>query len=197
MRKEKVFIHKSAFIDNNVLIGRGTKIWHFSHIMEGAVIGTNCKIGQNVFIGKGVIIGNNVKVQNNVYLYTGAVLEDDVFCGPSAVFTNIKYPRSAYPRNSDEFYLKTIVKKGATIGANATIICGITLGRYCFIGAGAVVTKDVFDFSMVFGVPAVVKGWICECGEKLNFKRKRKGKFSCLKCKREYLKHKKEIREIK
>jgi len=194
MARKIIFVHPSAFIDVNVSIGKGSKIWHFSHIMDGAVIGENCKIGQNVFIGKGVIIGNNVKIQNNVSLYTGIVLEDDVFCGPSAVFTNIKCPRSAYPRNSDEFYLKTIVKKGATIGANATIICGITLGRYCFIGAGAVVTKDVSDFTMVFGVPAIVKGWICECGEKLNFKRN--GKSSCFKCKREYLKHEKEVREI-
>ncbi len=168
MNNTGYFVHPSSFIDDNVKIGVGTKIWHFSHIMSGARIGKNCKIGQNVFIDRDVKIGNNVKIQNNVSVYRGVTLEDRVFCGPSMVFTNVINPRSAYPRDIRE-YRKTLVKKGATIGANATIVCGITLGKNAFIGAGTVVAKDVPDYALVYGNPANVKGWMCECGEKLEF----------------------------
>ncbi len=159
--------HESAFIDEGVVIGDGTKIWHVSHVMKGSNIGKNCKIGQNVVIGPNAVIGNGVKIQNNVSVYEGVVLEDDVFCGPSMVFTNVINPRSAIPRMSE--LRSTVVKKGASIGANATIICGITIGTYAFIGAGAVVTKDVPDYALVTGCPAKIIGWMCLCGEKLSF----------------------------
>jgi len=165
---EAFFAHKTACIDKPSEIGKGTKIWHFSHIMKSAKIGENCNIGQNVVISTGVMIGNNVKIQNNVSIYEGVILEDDVFCGPSMVFTNIRTPRSEVPRNTKEHFLPTLVKKGATIGANATIICGNTIGRYALIGAGAVVTKNVPDYAIVTGNPASVKGWACECGIRLN-----------------------------
>ena len=152
------FVHEFAYIDHPVKIGRGTQIWHFSHVMSGAEIGENCKIEQNVFIGRNVKIGNNVKIQNNVSVFEGVTLEDDVFCGPSCVFTNIKTPRSAYPRNTSEDYIKTVVKRGASIGANATIICGITIGEYALIGVGTVVTKNVQGYAVVYGNPAQVKG---------------------------------------
>lgn len=193
MDRNRVFVHRSSYIENNVSIGKGTKIWYFCHVMQGAIIGENCNIGQNVFIGKDVVIGNNVKIQNNVSLYTGVILEDDVFCGPSAVFTNVKFPRSAFPRDSEE-YAKTIIRRGATIGANATIICGVTLGSYCFIGAGSVVTRDVPDFVLVFGNPATIKGWVCECGEKLIFKRNNKS--LCLKCRKEFIKERDKVKKI-
>jgi UDP-2-acetamido-3-amino-2,3-dideoxy-glucuronate N-acetyltransferase len=151
--------------------------------MQGARIGKNCRIGQNVNIAGGVKIGNNVKIQNNVSVYKGVILEDDVFCGPSMVFTNIINPRSAYPRHSEEFYRKTLVKKGVTIGADATIVCGNTIGRHAFVGAGAVVTKDIPDYGLVYGNPACLKGWMCECGEKLNFE---KGRAICKTCKKKY-----------
>lgn len=194
MKRKEIFVHSSSFIDDNVTIGNGTQIWHFSHIMEDVIIGKNCKIGQNVFIGKGVILGDNVKIQNNVSLYSGLIVEDDVFCGPSAVFTNIKYPRSAFPRNSEEFYLKTIIKKGATIGANATVVCGITLGRNCFIGAGAVVTKDVPGFALVCGAPGKIRGWICECGQKIIFKHS--AKTTCKNCKKGFFKKRNTLKEL-
>ena len=168
MNSKNYFVHSSSFVDNNVKIGEGTKIWHFCHIMSRARIGKNCKIGQNVFIDRDVRIGNNVKIQNNVSIYRGVTLEDNVFCGPSMVFTNVFNPRSAYPRSISE-YRKTPVKKGATIGANATIICGVTLGRSAFIGAGTVVTENVPNYALVYGNPAKIKGWMCECGEKLEF----------------------------
>ena len=159
--------HQSAVIDPNCTIGEGTKIWHFSHIMTGCVIGKDCSIGQNVVISPQVKIGNRVKIQNNVSVYTGVICEDDVFLGPSAVFTNVINPRSAIVRKSE--YLPTIVKKGATIGANATIVCGITIGRYAFVGAGAVVTKDIPDYALVVGNPARQTGWMSEYGHKLKF----------------------------
>jgi len=167
--KNKYFAHKSCFVDSGAIIGEGTQIWHFSHIMKGAQIGRYCRIGQNVVIHSTVKIGNNVKIQNNVSLYDGVILEDFTFCGPSCVFTNITTPRSAYPRNTDEFYKKTIIKKGSSIGANATIVCGVTIGQNAFIGAGSVVTKDVGNNELVYGVPAKRHGWMCACGKKLEF----------------------------
>lgn len=163
------FVHESSYIDDNVVIGEGTKIWHFSHVQSSAVIGKNCVLGQNVNVGNNVTIGNNVKIQNNVSVYEGVTLEDFVFCGPSTVFTNVVDPRSKYPQRGSEFYIKTLVKEGATLGANATIICGNTIGRYAFIGAGAVVTKDVPDFALVVGNPAKIVGWVGEAGVKLQF----------------------------
>lgn len=161
------FVHESAYVDLPSTIGTGTQIWHFSHIMQNVVIGENCKIAQNVFVAAGVQIGRNVKIQNNVSVYAGVILEDDVFCGPSCVFTNVKTPRSAFPRNTQDDYFVTLVKQGATIGANATIICGHTIGKYAFIGAGATVTKDIPDYALVYGNPAKQAGWMCECGAKL------------------------------
>ena len=161
------FVHESSYVDEPCEIGEGTKIWHFSHIMTGCKIGDKCNIGQNVVISPDVIIGNNVKIQNNVTVYTGVICEDDVFLGPSMVFTNVINPRSHVSRKSE--YRKTLVKKGASIGANATIVCGYEIGRYAFIGAGAVVTKDIPDFAMVVGNPARIAGWMCKCGEKLKF----------------------------
>ncbi|WP_372932007.1 acyltransferase [Mariniphaga sediminis] len=158
----KLFIHKTAIVDDGAKIGSGSKIWHFCHIMATAHIGMNCVLGQNVFVGNKAILGNNVKVQNNVSVYEGVVCEDDVFLGPSMVFTNVINPRSAV--NRKEEFKKTLVKKGATIGANATIVCGTTLGEYCFIGAGAVITKDVKPFALMAGVPARQKGWVSRSG---------------------------------
>tara|TARA_B100000953_G_scaffold141289_1_gene116993 strand:+ start:2346 stop:2924 length:579 start_codon:yes stop_codon:yes gene_type:complete len=161
------FSHETAIIDKGCIIGDGSKIWHFSHLMEGAKIGENCNIGQNVFIANDVVLGNNVKVQNNVSLYSGVQCEDDVFLGPSMVFTNVKNPRSAIVRK-DEFQ-ETIIRKGVTIGANATIICGISIGKFAFVAAGAVITKNVVDYALMKGVPAKQDGWISEFGEKLEF----------------------------
>jgi len=163
------FKHESAYIDEPCEIGEGTKIWHFSHIQKGAKIGKNCVLGQNVNIGNNAVIGDNVKIQNNVSVYEGVILEDYVFCGPSMVFTNVTDPRSKYPQQGTQFYKKTLVKEGATLGANCTIICGHTIGRFAFIGAGAVVTKDVPDFALVTGNPARIKGWVSEAGQKLIF----------------------------
>jgi len=162
---EIFFIHETAYIDESVSIGRGSKIWHYSHIMAGAKIGQSCKIGQNVFIAPGVKIGSNVKIQNNVSVYEGVTLEKDVFCGPSMVFTNTKIPRSAFPRNTSSEYEKTLVKEGTTIGANATIICGVVIGKYAFIAAGTTITKDVPDHAVIYGNPSKVMGWICRCGK--------------------------------
>lgn len=189
--KREYFVHEAAYVDEPTSIGKGTKIWHFSHIMKGAKIGKNCKIGQNVIVHSRAVLGNNVKVQNNVSIYDGVELENDVFCGPSCVFTNIINPRSAYPRNRPEYFKKTLVKEGATIGANATIICGNVVGRWAFVGAGAIVTKDIPDYALVYGNPAKLKGWMCECGEKLSFNG---SEAICEKCNKRY---KKEGMQIK
>jgi UDP-2-acetamido-3-amino-2,3-dideoxy-glucuronate N-acetyltransferase len=163
--KRAYAVHASSFVDENVEIGKGTKIWHFSHILGNTKIGLNCSIGQNVVVGPRVVIGNNVKIQNNVSVYEGVVLEDDVFCGPSMVFTNVLNPRSHWPRKDE--YRRTLVKRGASLGANSTIVCGITVGQFAFVGAGALVNKDVPDHALVYGVPARLHGWMCYCGTKL------------------------------
>lgn len=160
------FSHDTAVIDDGVIIGNGTKIWHFCHVMSGAKIGDDCSLGQNVYVGGKAIIGNNVKIQNNVSVYDSVEIDDDVFCGPSCVFTNVINPRATVNRKSE--YLKTKVEKGVTIGANATIVCGVTLGRYSFIGAGAVVTKDVKPFALMTGVPARQTGWVSHSGVRLS-----------------------------
>ena len=168
--ENEYFAHESTYIDEPCVIGSGTKIWHFSHIMKDCEIGKNCNIGQNVVISPSVKIGNNVKIQNNVSVYTGVICEDDVFLGPSMVFTNVINPRSSVIRRDE--YMNTIVQKGASIGANATIVCGNKIGKYAFIGAGAVVTKDVPNYALVVGNPAVQIGWLSEFGEKLDFDEK-------------------------
>jgi len=167
MKTKEYFADATAVIDEGAIIGKGTKIWHFSHLMADCVIGENCNIGQNVFIASGVKLGRNVKVQNNVSIYTGVICEDDVFLGPSMVFTNVNNPRSAVTRKGH--YIKTLVKKGATIGANATIVCGHTIGEYAFIGAGAVVTKDVPPYALIIGNPGKQNGWMSEYGHRLKF----------------------------
>lgn len=161
------FIHDSAIVDAGAQIGNGTRIWHFCHVSSKSVIGDNCVLGQNVYVADHVLLGNNVKVQNNVSLYTGVICEEDVFLGPSMVFTNVINPRSHVNRKAE--FMSTLVKRGATIGANATIVCGVTLGRFCFVGAGSVVTRDVPDYALVVGNPAHQTGWMSEAGEKLNF----------------------------
>jgi UDP-2-acetamido-3-amino-2,3-dideoxy-glucuronate N-acetyltransferase len=163
------FVHESAYVDESCEVGEGTKIWHFTHVQKGAKIGKKCVLGQNVNVGKDVIIGNFVKIQNNVSVYEGVELEDYVFCGPSMVFTNILDPRCKYPQAGKEFYIKTLVKEGASLGANSTIVCGHTIGKFSFVGAGAVVTKDIPDYALVVGNPARVVGWVSEAGKKLDF----------------------------
>lgn len=177
------FAHPSSFIDEPCSIGAGTRIWHFCHISAGAVIGANCSLGQNVFVAARARIGNNVKIQNNVSVYEGVVLEDDVFCGPSIVFTNVVRPRSAVPRNRSEDYRPTIVRRGATLGANATIVCGVTIGENAFIGAGSVVTRDIPAFALAYGNPARIAGYACECGEQISFALET---GSCLACAASY-----------
>jgi UDP-2-acetamido-3-amino-2,3-dideoxy-glucuronate N-acetyltransferase len=161
------FVHESSYVDEGAEIGAGTKIWHFCHVMPRSRIGERCNIGQNVLVSADVTIGNNVKIQNNVSLYTGVIVEDDVFLGPSMVFTNVINPRSHVSRKDE--YKQTLVRKGASVGANATIVCGTTLGQYCFVGAGSVVTRDVPDYALVYGSPARLHGWMCQCGEQLTF----------------------------
>jgi UDP-2-acetamido-3-amino-2,3-dideoxy-glucuronate N-acetyltransferase len=175
------FVHESSYVDDGAVIGAGTKIWHFSHVMAGAVIGARCNLGQNVVVMPGTRLGDNVKVQNNVSIYEGVELEDDVFCGPSCVFTNVLNPRSHVSRKHE--YRRTLVRRGASIGANATIVCGATLGEYSFIGAGAVVTGEVPAFALMVGVPARRIGWMCRCGERLTFA---KCRATCAGCGTEY-----------
>ncbi len=176
------FVHSTAVIDSNVVIGEKTRIWHFSHVLSGSRLGQNCRVGQNVVIGPNVTIGNNVKIQNNVSVYEGVTLEDDVFCGPSMVFTNVINPRSEIPRMHEK--RETLVRKGATLGANCTIVCGHTIGRYAFIGAGAVVTKDVPDYALILGNPGRITGWMCRCGIRLE--EKESFRWVCPECGREY-----------
>ena len=193
--EKSYFVHPSSFVDEPAVVGEGTTIWHFCHIQKGAVIGRDCRIGQNVNIGSSVVIGNHVKIQNNVSVYDGVVLEDYVFCGPSMVFTNVINPRSHISRKHE--YRKTLVRRGATIGANATVVCGVTIGEYAFIGAGSVVTRDVPDHALVYGNPAKIKGWVCSCAEKLSFTRTaRRQSVSCTHCGKEYLKNGERVREI-
>ena len=186
---EDFFVHKSSFVDDGVTIGKDTKIWHFSHVQKGAVIGERCSFGQNVNVGQNVKIGNGVKVQNNVSIYEGVELEDNVFCGPSMVFTNDLTPRASYPKGSAG-YKKTVVKEGATIGANATVVCGNTLGSWCMVAAGAVVTRDVKDYALVAGTPARQIGWVCECGAKL------REDLKCSKCGKSYMENDGKLKKI-
>lgn len=188
------FKHESAYVDAPSEIGEGTKIWHFSHIQSGAKIGKNCVLGQNVNVGNNVVIGNYVKIQNNVSVYEGVVLEDFVFCGPSMVFTNVNDPRSKYPQVGSQFYKKTLVKEGATLGANCTIICGHTIGKYAFVAAGAVITKDIPDYALVMGNPGKVIGWVSEAGQKLLFEKD--GIAFCKKSNKKYLLHEGKVVEM-
>jgi UDP-2-acetamido-3-amino-2,3-dideoxy-glucuronate N-acetyltransferase len=177
--KANYFIHESSYVDDNVFLGNGTKIWHFCHISHGAHIGENCQLGQNVYIGYDVQIGNGCKIQNNVSVYDEVYLEDYVFCGPSCVFTNDLTPRAKYPKGREN-HIKTLVKKGASIGANATIVCGNTIGEWAMIGSGAVVTKNIPNHALMIGVPTIQKGWVCECGNILD------PKYHCHHCGKNY-----------
>lgn len=177
-------VHPSAIVDPGCSIGAGTKIWHFTHVTTGAVIGEKCSLGQNVYVGPTVTIGNNVKIQNNVSVYEGVTLEDDVFCGPSMVFTNVINPRSHVSRKHE--FKTTRVKRGATIGANATIVCGHDVGRYAFIAAGSVVTREIPDYALVMGVPGRIAGWVSACGVRLSFGVKPKGEETCAQCGKRY-----------
>jgi len=190
-----VFVHSSSFIDEPCQIGSGSKIWHFSHVMKNCRIGQGCNIGQNVVISPEVTIGNNVKIQNNVSVYTGCILEDDVFCGPSMVFTNVINPRSHVARKDE--YKTTLVKRGASLGANCTVICGTTIGRYAFVGAGSVVSRDVPDYALAFGNPARLRGWVCACGIKIEFAgRAPDARAKCPACGAEYLKNEEVVRPV-
>lgn len=187
--EKNYFVHESSYIDAPCEIGSGTRIWHFSHIMNGCKIGNNCNIGQNVVISPGVVLGDNVKIQNNVSVYTGVICEDDVFLGPSCVFTNVINPRSHISRKDE--YRKTVLKKGCSIGANSTVVCGHTIGKYALVGAGSVVTKDIPDYALVKGNPARVCGFVCYCGEKLSFD----GNAALCKCGKRYLKYEDSVKE--
>ncbi len=184
-------VHESAYIDEGVTIGDGTRIWHFSHILAGSRIGRDCSLGQNVVVGPNATVGDRVRIQNNVSVYEGVTLEDDVFCGPSCVFTNVDRPRAAFPTDRAR-YAKTLVRRGATIGANATVVCGHTLGAHSFVGAGSVVTRDVPDYAVVYGNPATIRGWACECGTPLQFT---DGGASCERCGRTYLQEDGKVRQ--
>ena len=189
--ERKYFAHPTTVIDEPVEIGEGTKIWHFSHVMSGARIGRNCIIGQNAFISSGAILGNNIKIQNDVSIFDGVILEDDVFCGPSMVFTNVFNPRSFISRRKE--FRQTVVGRGATIGANATVICGNKIGQYAFIGASSVVTKDVPDYALVYGNPGKVKGWVCQCAEEIAF---RSGRAKCQACGKRYRKDRTGVKPV-
>ena len=191
MLDKTYFVHESSYVDEPCEIGAGTKIWHFSHIMKDCRIGEHCNIGQNVVISPDVILGNNVKIQNNVSVYTGVICEDDVFLGPSCVFTNVINPRSHV--NRKEEYRETHVGKGASVGANATIVCGYNIGEYAFIAAGAVITKDVLPYALMMGNPARQRGWMCQCGEKLIFA---EGKGQCSVCGKKYRLHDTTVKEV-
>ena len=181
--EKNYFVHESSYVDEGCQIGEGTKVWHFSHIMHDCVIGPKCNIGQNVVISPGVVLGEGVKIQNNVSVYTGVICEDGVFLGPSCVFTNVINPRAFIERKNE--YRKTVVKKGASIGANATIVCGHDIGKYAFVGAGSVVTKSVPDYAVVYGNPAKIQGYVCQCGTKLEFS---EGEAICASCGKKYKK---------
>ena len=185
------FKHASAYVDDGSIVGDGTKIWHFSHVMTGARVGRRCNIGQNVVISPQVVIGDNVKIQNNVSVYTGVTLEDDVFCGPSMVFTNVINPRSQVPRRDE--YQPTLVRRGASLGANCTVVCGITIGAYAFVGAGAVVTRDVPDYGLVVGNPARLSGWVCDCGVKLASGATPPAQATCSSCGKQYASNGREL----
>jgi UDP-2-acetamido-3-amino-2,3-dideoxy-glucuronate N-acetyltransferase len=186
-----VFVHETACVEEPMGIGEGTQVWHYSHIMPGAKVGRNCILGQNVFIGSGAILGNQVKIQNNVSVYEGVILEDDVFCGPSMVFTNVFNPRSFISRKKE--FRKTVIRRGATIGANATIVCGNEVGQYALIGAGSVVTDDIPDYALVYGNPGKIMGWVCQCAEGIAF---RSGKAVCPICGKKYKKDSSGVRLI-
>ena len=190
MQDNSVFIHKTSIVNRNVKLGVNTRVWQFCNIMNNVIIGDNCNIGQNVFIENGVIIGNNVKIKNNISIYTGVICEDDVFLGPACVFTNVLNPRSFIERKSE--FKQTIIKRGASIGANSTIICGNTIGRYAMVAAGAVVTRDVPDYALVMGNPGKIAGYVCKCGEKLIITKK---KIYCGKCKAKYILNKNNVLE--
>lgn len=183
MNDTKYQVHESSYVDEEVDIGEDTCIWHFCHIMSGVKIGRDCRLGQNVVVGPRAVVGNNVKIQNNVSVYEGVTLEDNTFCGPSVVFTNVQTPRSAFPRNTSDDFAPTLIKTGASLGANATIVCGNTVGRHALVGAGAVVTHDVPDYGVVYGNPARLNGWACECGEILLIQEDRS---TCTHCGRRY-----------
>jgi len=180
-----VVIHPTAVVDDGVTIGAGSHVWHFAHLLSGTVLGARCVVGQNVMIGPDVCVGDGCKIQNNVSLYKGVALEDEVFCGPSCVFTNVKTPRAHVNRREE--FARTLVRRGATIGANATVICGVTIGQYALVGAGATVTRDVRDFSLVVGVPARQVGWVCMCGDVLA--RASDAVWKCARCSDEYTEH--------
>ena len=188
----EAFVHPSSFVDGDVQIGEGTKIWHFCHVMGGARIGRDCTLGQNVLVGPNVIVGDRVKIQNNVSVYEGVVLEDEVFCGPSCVFTNVDRPRAGFPTAARE-YGRTIVRRGASIGANATVVCGHTVGEHAFVGAGSVVTRDVPAFALTYGNPSCVRGYVCVCGAPLEFAGNR---ASCRACGRAYRKEGEVVEEM-
>ena len=194
MAEKPYFVHTSSYLDENVEIGEGTKIWHFCHIQSGARIGRHCVLGQNVNISNNVVVGDFVKIQNNVSVYEGVTLEDYVFCGPSVVFTNIMIPRSKYPQYGSKFYQKTLVKEGATVGANCTVLCGLTIGRHALIGAGSVVHRDVPDFALVVGVPARRIGWVSEAGNRITFEGT--GRVFCHKAMKTYVYENGIVREI-
>lgn len=190
-RKAAIFVHESSYIDEECEIGEGTKIWHFSHIMSKSKIGNDCNIGQNVFVSSGVILGNNVKVQNNVSIYTGVICEDNVFLGPSCVFTNVTNPRSLINRKNE--YKATLIKEGASVGANATIICGHTVGKFALIGAGSVITKDVKDYELIIGNPGKRIGWVCQCGERIAVNN---GEAACKACNTKYILEKENLKLV-